>query len=203
MAKEFSQKPATVPKMKDVLEICQRAAEGEEDARRQLVDLVFDRIHKTASYLAESLEEAEDVAQLACMEVLAYAGTFRGESSLQYWVDRVTMFTASKVISKRVRRQRILEGTYMPPPVAQTADALTEQAQVRHRLARQIRKLKYGQREVLLLRYVHGYTIVEAAAISGIPVETARGRLKKGRANLKRKVMTDPLLQEWIMEWGQ
>ncbi|MBN2718154.1 MAG: sigma-70 family RNA polymerase sigma factor [Deltaproteobacteria bacterium] len=193
----------TVPETKKVLEICQSAANGDDDARRKLMELLFDRIHRTASYLADNLEEAEDLAQAACMEVLAYIGTFRGESSLNYWADRVTMFTASKVLSKKARRQRILDNTYQPPGQAQAVDELAEQTEIRSRLARLLRKLKYSHREVLLLRYVDGYTITEAASLCGIPVETARGRVKKGRAILKRKVMTDPLLKEWIEEWVQ
>ena len=74
-------------------------------------------------------------------------------------------------------------------------------AEVRERLTALLRMLKLSQREVVLLRYIHGYTIKEAADLCGIPVETARGRLKKGRAKLKKKVLSDPLLREWVQEW--
>ncbi|MBN2525718.1 MAG: RNA polymerase sigma factor [Deltaproteobacteria bacterium] len=183
------------------MEICQRVAAGDEDARRELMELLFDRIHKTASYLTGSPEEAEDVAQAACMEVLASAGSFRGNSTLQYWADRVTLFTASKIVSTRTRRQGILDKYFHPAEPMPGVDEQADYPEIQQRLALHLRKVKYAQREVLLLRYVHGYTINEAAKLCGIPLETARGRLKKGRATLKKKVMADPLLREWVQEW--
>jgi RNA polymerase sigma-70 factor (ECF subfamily) len=81
------------------------------------------------------------------------------------------------------------------------AEELTGRAEVRQHLATLISALKLKQREVVLLRYVHGYTNKETAELCGIPLETARDRLKKGRAALKKKVMADPLLKEWVREW--
>jgi len=203
MVEHCANTPVSVPDMKDILDICQRAAVGDEEGRKKLMGLLFNRIHRTASYLSESIEEAEDVAQTACIEVLASAGMFRGDSSLHRWADRVTIFTAAKMIQKKTRRQRLWETYFQPPEPPPGVDTTVGRTEVRHRLAALIRKLKYSQREILLLRYIHGYTINEAAEICGIPVETARGRLKKGRTVLKKKVMTDPLLREWIDEWMQ
>ena len=200
MDEQCAQNPAAVKEKKEILEICQAAADGDEDARRKLMDLLYARIHKTASYLAPSLEEAEDLAQTACIEVLLYAGTFRGESSLSFWADRVTLFTASKILTKKKRREQILDAVHQPGESVQGADARAERVIVRHRLAQHIKSIKYFQREVLLLRYIQGYTITEAAEICGVPLETARGRLKKGRAVLKKKVLGDPLLRDWVRE---
>jgi RNA polymerase sigma factor (sigma-70 family) len=80
-------------------------------------------------------------------------------------------------------------------------DENVDHAEVRHRLAALLKTLKINQREVVMLRYILGYTVKEAAELCGVPVETARSRLRKGRARLKQKVMADPLLKEWVQEW--
>ena len=200
MDEQCAKNPVGVREKKEVLEICQNAANGDDDARRKLMELLFARIHKTASYLAYSLEEAEDLAQTTCIEVLLNAGTFRGESSLSFWADRVTLFTASKILTKKRRREQILEAVCQPEALSKNADAMAERTLVRQRLAYHMKDLKYYQREVLLLRYIQGYTIYEAADLCGIPIETARGRLKKGRSVLKKKVLADPLLRDWVRE---
>lgn len=203
MEENFAKYSSVDSKNKDILHICRNAAAGDETARRKLMDLLFDRIHQSAVYLADSSEEAEDVAQIACMEVLASVGTFRGDSSLQYWADRVTMYTAAKILQKKKRRQGIVDAFFQPSTPVPETDELAGQAAIRHRVSLLLRKIKYKHREILLLRYVHGYTTAEAAALSNVPLETARGRLKKGRATLKKKMLADPLISEWMQEWVQ
>jgi RNA polymerase sigma-70 factor, ECF subfamily len=195
--------PQTVKtlEMNVILDICRRATGGDADARRRLMELLFDRIHKTASYLAGDLEDARDIAQTACVEVLLSAGSYRGEASLTYWADRVTLQTAAKVFTKKMRRQRIRAAYFHPPLTPKGVDENVGRVEVRRRLTALLKTLKINQREVVLLRYIHGYTVKEAAELCGIPLETARGRLKKGRAKLKKKVLADPLLSEWVEEW--
>lgn len=166
------------------------------------MDLLFNRIHKTASYLSGNKEDARDIAQTACVEVLLSAGTYRGEATVAYWADRVTLQTAAKVFAKKTRRQRLREKYLRAPLPMSAADDHAERQAVRERLTVLLHSLKRKQREVVVFRYIHGYTNQEVADLCGIPLETARDRLKKGRAALKKKVMTDPLLGEWIREWG-
>ncbi|MBN2341648.1 MAG: sigma-70 family RNA polymerase sigma factor [Deltaproteobacteria bacterium] len=187
---------------KAIVDMCRLAAEGNVEAARKLAEMVFNRIHKTASYLASNLSDAEDLAQAACVEVLCSAGSFRGESSLHYWADRVTIQTAAKLLTTTTRRRKIWDRYHQPERTVTGSDKLTDRAAARHRLAALLSTLKLPQREMLLLCYVHGYTTQEAADVCGIPFETARGRLKKGRSKLKRKVVKDPLLSEWIRDWS-
>lgn len=188
----------------DILGICRRASDGDKDARRQLMELLFDRIHKTASYLAGNPEDARDIAQTACIEVLLSAGSFRGDASLSYWADRVTLQTGAKLFAKKTRRRHLKEKYFRPATsVMGTEDDDTGRAQVRERLTELLRTLHFKHREVVMLRYIHGYTIKEAAELCNTPVETARGRLKKARAVLKKKVMADPLLRDWVREWTE
>jgi DNA-directed RNA polymerase specialized sigma24 family protein len=52
-----------------------------------------------------------------------------------------------------------------------------------------------------LLRHIHDYSVEETAALCDVPIETARARLRKGRSVLKKKVLNDPILKEWVREW--
>lgn len=181
--------------------ICRLAADGDEDARRRMMELLFNHIHKTASYLAGDLEDARDIAQIACVEVLQSAGSYRGEASLSYWADRVTIQTAAKILKKKKRRKKLRDIYLRPPPLMSGVDEHVDRTEIRTRLASSLQGIKHDLREVVVLRYIHGYTSKETAELCGIPVETVRGRLKRGRSKLKKRVMTDPLLKEWIQGW--
>ena len=198
-----AQQPTVFPQSDEILKICRRVAGGDNEAKRELMELLFNRIHKTASYLSCNLEDGRDIAQMACVEVLLSAGSYRGESSLAYWADRVTLQTAAKVFTKRSRRQKLRERFLQPTTAAASLDEHAGRKAVRDRLTSLLRALKHKQREVIVFRYIQGYTNQEVADLCGVPLETARDRLKKGRAVLKKKVMNDPLLSEWIREWAE
>lgn len=187
----------------DVLKICRLAADGDEYARRKLMDLLYNRIHRTASYISNNMEDARDIAQNACVEVLLSAGSYRGEASITYWADRVTIQTAAKAYTKKKRRQRLREHFFQPATPVMSTEEQVERAQIRDRLTGYLHSIKFKQREAIVLRYVHGYSNQQVADIVDIPLETARARLKKGRAELKRKVLADPLLAAWVHEWGE
>ena len=167
------------------------------------MDLLFNRIHKTASYLSGNLDDARDLAQTACVEVLLSAGSYRGEATLTYWADRVTRQTAAKIFAKKSRRERLIEKYFQPPRFTSGMDEHAGRAAVRKRLTPLVQSLERRQREAVVFRYIHGYSNQEVADLCGVPLETARDRLKKGRAALRRKVTADPLLSEWIREWGE
>ena len=203
MVNTRAQRTTELPQPNEILKICRNAADGDQDARRRLMDLLFNRIHRTASYLSSNLDDARDIAQTACVEVLLSAGSYRGEAAITFWADRVTLQTAAKVFTKKTRRQRLRERYLQPTRPMMAIDDHFENSAVRERLTRLLQSMKRKHREAVVFRYIHDYTNQEVADLFNIPLETARDRLKKGRATLKKKVMADPLLAEWIKEWGE
>lgn len=189
--------------MADILNICRLASDGDENARRRLMDLLYERIHRTASYVLSNPDDARDLAQTACVEVLMSAGSYRGDASLTYWADRVTVQTAAKAFTKKKRRERLREKFFQPARQVMTTDEQVARAQVRDRLTVHLHALKYKQRQAVVLRYIHGYSNQQVADLCEIPLETARARLKKGRAELKKKVLADPMLSAWVQDWGE
>ncbi|MBN2344716.1 MAG: RNA polymerase sigma factor [Deltaproteobacteria bacterium] len=185
----------------DVLDICRRAAAGDASAQAKLMELLFDHIHTTASYMTRNAEEAKDVAQMACIAVLQSAGSFRGDSSLRFWADRIVLKVAANVYRKTTRRKRLWQA-YAPPPSARVStDENAERGTVRDRLTALLQEMKPQLREVMVLRHIHGYSMKETAVLCDLPLETARSRMKKSAEVLRQKVSTDPVLSDWINEW--
>jgi RNA polymerase sigma factor (sigma-70 family) len=71
-------------------------------------------------------------------------------------------------------------------------DARIDAAARRTELRRALAALAQGDREVLLLVTWEGLTPAEAAVALGIPAGTARSRLHRARANLRRLIDHDP-----------
>ncbi|MBN2527206.1 MAG: hypothetical protein JXR76_12500 [Deltaproteobacteria bacterium] len=88
-------------------DILNAALAGDARALREVLQTAARRIHRTAKYLCASESEREDVVQNALIEVARSLSEFQRQSSFSYWIDRVTLYTASKHIDKIVRRRKI------------------------------------------------------------------------------------------------
>lgn len=177
-----------------------RVNSGDPASQAALVDRVLDQVRRTASYLAGGQDDAQDLAQSALIRILRAAGDFRGESTLEYWAERITVHTCAKYFEKNRRRRGLFEKTYRPAPPVMGVEEKTEAFRARHRLATLLGTLDLKIRTVMVLHYLDGYSIPETADLTDTPVNTVRGRLQEGRKKLKKKILNDPLLRVWVKE---
>ena len=184
------------PLLRDLL-LAEAVARGSVEARRALANRLFDRVRATMSYIADSAD-AEDLAQTALIQILRVADTYRGESAIEVWADRVSVRCALKYFEKTRRRKALTEASWVP---ANTIDSTEEQVarrRTRQRLSALLQELPTDQSLTLVLHYLHGYKIEEIAVIMGTLVNTVRGRLRTARKKMKQKILSDPALGDWI-----
>ena len=180
------------------LAIVEAAATGERAARRRLLYRVMPRVEKTVQFLTKGNADTEDLIQLALLEIVRAAPSFRGDASLDYWTDRVVIQTAAKQFQRQRRREQIFNNYWMPPPSSASVDELVAEKEVRDRLIDTFGKLKEPLRVPVALHYLYGYEVTEIADLMSIKVNTVRGRLRTGMAKLRKLVLSDPALVEWI-----
>ena len=150
--------------------------------------------HHTASYgwalhcCDGNPDEAEDVLQIAYLEVLDGKAHFAGRSRFRTWLFSVIRNTAAGRRRKRYLRAALLlrrgEEVPQPKPTApadQLADRSTRQRQLRAALD----KLPRRQREVLLLTFYHDMTIAAASETLGISLGSARTHYHRGKEKLR------------------
>jgi RNA polymerase sigma factor (sigma-70 family) len=183
----------------DDLALAKAAAAGDTDALDALLERVFGRVRRTTSYLSRNRTDAEDVQQLALIEIARSVEGFRGECPLEHWVDRIAVRTASEQHKKRSRRERLFELVKDAPPGQQAGvDELTDRTRMQQRLAEAIMRVSEKNRAVLVLHYLWEYGVAEIARIVECPENTVRGRVRQGRKQLRRAVLEDPLLSSWM-----
>ena len=182
------------------LEMAQVAAQGDQNAKRDLVGLVLDQVRRTMSYLSGSERDAEDLAQMAMIQILNSAGSFRGECTLKYWAERIAVRTAMKHFRKRQRREKLTISWFSGAPEHSDIDIEHDAArgEARIRIAEHLQKLSFDRRTAIVLRHVQGYGVAEIANLTGAPINTVRDRLRVGRAQLKKRILNDPSLGEWV-----
>ena len=179
------------------VDLTRAVARGEREARRRFVSRLLGPVRRSLSYLAASDADAEELAQVTLLKLIDAAGGFRGESGLERWAHRIAVRTAMRHREKRNRRRRLGEELFTPPPAARGIDEEADLGGVRRRVREILQTLPAEQRNALVLHLVEGYTAPEVAAISDVPLGTARDRLARGRARLRERILDDPVLGDW------
>ena len=160
----------------------------EEGAFRELY-----RAHTPALYkLALRLERgrdgaAQDLVQEAWMRAVPKLGEFRWRSALRTWLSSVLINVHREAIRQRMSQtRRIQEARGRLSVVGTPVPELTPD------LERAIAELPDGQREVLVLHDIEGYTHREIAELTGVAEGTSKSQLSRARR----------LLREWLGREG-
>ncbi|MCG8554771.1 MAG: RNA polymerase sigma factor [Proteobacteria bacterium] len=169
------------------LRLMLRVAAGDREAQRVLALRLVGRVHRLSRRLMANASEAEDAAQTALIQILRAAGTFRHESSLERWADRI----AARTILRHARAQRRKAGVVVPLLDPENlphsgAELRIERQGVFRSVEQHMRLLTPAQREALVLKHALGYTTEEIAELAERPVGTIKDRLVNGRRRLRK-----------------
>lgn len=191
------------------LALTRAAGQGDVRARQQLAERLFDRVRATVSYLAGGDPDKDDLVQLSLVEILRSAGSFRADGLLEGWADRITVRTSLRALKTRRRRDEVLHavddaeaaaerlGAESPGSRSPELEQEAQRRQLHQRLALLLGRLDPQRRAAVLLRWVHGYSVEEIAEITDARVNTVRGRLRRGKRQLRKLVLGDPVLRGW------
>lgn len=169
--------------------------------------LLFDfgtRIFNLARRLLNRVEDAEDLTQDVLIKLAQKLEQFRGDSSLETWVYRVTVNAALDFRRKNVREPECCadpspESRHLWFPGSRAAGGRDPQRRAMNAEAKQlveqaVRELPEHYRDVYVLTDVEGLPIAEVAELLQISVAAAKSRLHRARLIL-RQVMA-PYFEE-------
>jgi len=187
---------------KNVDALVTRAKSGDTDAFSEIVTCYERFVYNTACRVLTasglSVAEADDIAQDSLIKAWRSISTFRGECSFSTWLFRVTVNTARDVIRTNARRPVVSltrsddddeEPEIWDVPVT-SGDEIPEEAAERRETIEAVRRavesLPDDQRQVIVLRDIHGLPYDEISRILGTEVGTIKSRINRGRTNLKK-----------------
>ncbi|MBN2530418.1 MAG: sigma-70 family RNA polymerase sigma factor [Deltaproteobacteria bacterium] len=180
------------------MKLAARVAAGDDAAAHLFLQQALPRVRKTVMFLCADHMEQEDVVQNTLVELVKAAGTFRGESRFSWWVDRITVHMASRVISKHIRRRRIREQTWFPSARQGTLEDEMDYRKMQRALSNVLEKIQLRDRTPLVLHHLYGYSVEEVAAMLDVGVHTVRSRLRTGMKKMKQLVLHDEMLSDWM-----
>ena len=116
---------------------------------------------------------SDDLAQDTFLKAYTHIGQYRGTSSMLTWLTRI----AYNVFYDYKRRTEV---------VSQEAPDVRQQpsSSLKMDLYTALAQLRDEERTCITLQLVDGYAIVEIADITGIPSNTVKSHLKRGKEKL-------------------
>ena len=183
-------------------------ADFKEGSRERFDDLVkayTQKLYRLAYGLLGNHHDAEEVVQDSFVRAYRGLDNFRGDSSFETWMHRITMNLARNKFHWNRRRG---EGVTMSlsdqperaddgdsagemelPDTSYSPDLLMQKAELHGNVVRGMNQLPESLREVMVLRHVKDMPYEEIAQILNCPVGTVKSRISRGRELLREYLM--------------
>ena len=139
-------------------------------------------VRKLARSLVRDEARADDVAQQAALAALRDPRA--ASAALGPWLARVTRNFARRELRGEARR-REREHAVARPEGEPAADEALVRLEGQRKLVDALATLEPAVREVVVRRYLDGWSCARIARTSGVPAATVRWRLQKGLAELR------------------
>jgi RNA polymerase sigma-70 factor (ECF subfamily) len=176
-----------------------------EAERTLLVALGPALVRVVRGILGANHPDVEDVLQESMVRLHEALPTFRGECMTMHFACRVAVHTAMNA-----RRHLGHRARHTPPFAPEDLDECPDSnpspaeaaASARRRavLRELLEELPDAQAEVLALHVVLGYSVEETAAVTRVPHNTVRSRLRTALATLRDRVRGHETLLEVVAE---
>ena len=168
-----------------------RVAAGDESAFEALYRLLSRRIHAFALRLTGNGPTAEEVTTDTMHEVWRSAGRFRRDAKVSTWVLGIARNKALMALRARPPAEHVEIGEVADSLDSGMPDGFARLAEARDResIRRGLDALSSEHRECLHLAYFEDMSVLEIAALLGIPEGTVKSRLWHAKAQLASRIV--------------
>jgi RNA polymerase sigma-70 factor, ECF subfamily len=178
------------------MDTIRHAQAGDRQALVRLVEAYQGPVYTVALAVMRNSGDAADMTQETFLRLLRSLGSYRGDgSNFTGWVHRLTVNLCLDALRRRRRsRVRLLEtqtdqedGPAREPASAdvwEQPEWRLERSESRRELVSVLAKLSGSQRQALTLHYLQGRRYDEVAADMGVPLNTVKSHVLRGKERL-------------------
>ena len=152
----------------------------------------YERLVRLAGAVCREPADAQDAVAGAIERALRHRAALRDPTRTVAWLNQIVVREAIRLDDRRrTWWGRLFSGPREIELPSEADDPGTSEAFVGHALHDALDALPPAQRAALALHHYAGYSVEETAAILGVPLETARSRLRLARERLRRALGED------------
>jgi uncharacterized protein len=167
---------------------------GERETFGPLLLRHYASVARLCQRLLGPTPEAQDIAQEAALQAFLRLGELQEPARFGAWLHAI----AANLARMELRRRRVLSLDALPDGAAMivlwaagphTPEEIHAAREVHDTVVAALNELSDVNREVVIGFYLAGYSYAELAELLGVPVSTVKGRLFKGRRQLRRSLL--------------
>lgn len=158
------------------------AKRGNREAMLKVLRALEQPLYQTAFYILGNEQDALDVTQESLITIFRHLSTYRGESSLATWAQRIVTNKCYDFLRKQKKEREVVALWKQRERFKHT---FAEQAGFATDLQQAIAMLPPLQRTVVTLRYIQDYDYITIAEILELPLNTVKSHLYRARKTLK------------------
>jgi RNA polymerase sigma-70 factor, ECF subfamily len=171
-----------------------REASADESLFAQVVACFAERLESFAAFTCRDRVLGEDAFQDAMVAALDNLPSYRGDAPIEPWLRRIVVSSCSRL--KRGRKNSPAFNVPLEDDAPAAASAADQELKAMmleglERLGREIGALEEPNRSLLLAHDVDETPIEELAARFDMTPEAVKSRLKRARAAVRDKILTD------------
>lgn len=171
----------------DGLLLKQFVNEGNQDAFAALMKRHESYVLSVCRHLTSNVQDAEDIFQACFLELVRKAGSIRQHDCVAGWLQTVAVRLAHKTSAKQSQRRQ-KEAQAVRPSTDASSDDISWREACRI-LEEEIAQLPEDLRLPIILCLFRELSQEEAAQELGIAVRTVKARLRRGREELRHRLV--------------
>jgi RNA polymerase sigma-70 factor (ECF subfamily) len=175
---------------KDLLEIIERAKNGDQAAFQQIVDKYKTQVASIAYKMVGDYEDAKDISQIVFVKTYQNLVNFDTTKKLSTWLYRITINASIDFIRKHKKhKHELLDNIFGElKEKKQDVEKIYQRSLIKWAINDSMEALNTRQKAVFVLRDLEGLDIKEVAQITGMPQATVRWYLHRARSKLRSEL---------------
>jgi RNA polymerase sigma-70 factor, ECF subfamily len=174
--------------------LVRRAKDGDRRALEVLCERHAPRVERLCRHLLDDPEDARDAAQDSLAKLCDRLRQFRGESQFVTWLHRLAV-NSCRDVAERQRRRRCealpddeSAAVGACPDLEADPGHAADLSELRAELCAGLARLPASQARVVVLKDGLGLSFEQIAALTELPVGTAKSHAHRGRAGLRARL---------------
>lgn len=164
--------------------IIQQISQGNQAATDELVHLYYDEIFRYIVRMGCSNEEAMDLTQEVFIIMMKSINTYKEKGHFRAWLYKIAHNQAMNVFKKKKQESIYFKAKEKNLVMKDVSEMVVNQAFVEELL----KQLPTKQRDVVVLKYYHGFKSKEIAKITKSTLPAVKSRLFQALQKLKKYI---------------
>jgi RNA polymerase sigma factor (sigma-70 family) len=179
-------------------QLIKKAKMGDENSFESLILGCQGRAYNIALQYLKNEDDALDALQESFIKIFRSLKTFNGDSKFDTWVYRIVVNTCNDMLRKNNSRKNTdsiywndgeKEAILEIPDSSNAPEDLYDKKEKRDHILSCLEKLNPEQKEIIILRDIHGFTYEEISDILNCSIGTVKSRINRSRLRLRETLL--------------